>query len=515
LVYRAPDNVWGDVTQSIIFHQVRKYLLRLDERKKHVKSWRPSILLLADSKYSALIDFCNNLKKGGLYIIGVVEQGQFGNFDLTTKLRESWIEFIDDNELKAFPQITVAPNVRNGLENIILLSGLGALQANTVCLPLIRTTKKKLNIKGNKLNVNEKESNLNSEEEEISVEPSESIRIDVDDDLDLSGCRSIRSLVPQSPASMDSNEYTQLCRNILKFNKNIVITANFRAFDSALIVSSQIQQAFVEDMKNKQNQNEPSLELEEMSLSKKNLNEQTPKKDSNENKEEKQDEKQPHHHKKTESMDFLDKTIHHDFIQNVTVPKSREDAQWIDVWLFATDYTLNEANLSNNYKDDTFPMLLMQLAHILLQNKIWTKRAKAKLRVLLMVNNKWDQYDKKRFDKLLKKLRLNDVDNWITVKEPENYTKPKWNDIINGNKKSKDFKKYYNSLNNTIKSLSSESYFTFMKLPQLPPVLDNDNEMNAKLNKMYYQSMYILLRGLPPTALVQTGETKPVISTDL
>ena len=93
LIYKAPDNVWGDVTQSIIFHQVRKYLLKLDERQKHVKAWRPSILLLADSRYSALIDFCNNLKKGGLYIIGVAIQGEFGDFELTTKLKASWIEF--------------------------------------------------------------------------------------------------------------------------------------------------------------------------------------------------------------------------------------------------------------------------------------------------------------------------------------------------------------------------------------------------------------------------------------
>ncbi len=94
-------------------------------------------------------------------------------------------------------------------------------------------------------------------------------------------------------------------------------------------------------------------------------------------------------------------------------------------------------------------------------------------------------------------------------------TKIKWNDIINGNKKGKHLKKYYNSLNTTIKSLSSETYFTFIKLPNLPPIVDNDEKMNRKLNIIYYQSLYVLLRGLPPTALVQTSEIKPVISTDL
>eukprot|EP00483_Globobulimina_turgida_P007359 UN07373 len=160
-------------------------------------------------------------------------------------------------------------------------------------------------------------------------------------------------------------------------------------------------------------------------------------------------------------------------------------------------------------------MLMMQLSHILLRNKVWIKKAKVKLRVLLFVNNKWAQNDKINFEKLLKQLRLNEVDNLIILKEPEKYKKVSWNDIINDNKKGSILKKYYNALNTTIKSLSSETYFTFMKLPKLPPISDDNDEMNRKLNIMYYQSLYVLLRGLPPTALLQTGEINPVISTDL
>jgi amino acid transporter len=113
--YTTPPKPWGDVSQSLIYHQVRKYLLRL--KQEHVKFWRPQIMLFVNDprRQYKLIQFCNSLKKGGLFVLGhVIISPDFGAaVPEARRQQESWTRYIDFSKIKAFVNITISPVVCN------------------------------------------------------------------------------------------------------------------------------------------------------------------------------------------------------------------------------------------------------------------------------------------------------------------------------------------------------------------------------------------------------------------
>ena len=78
--YTAPRVAWGSLSQALIFHQVRKYALKININDTTVDTWRPGILFLCSDIMPNLesLLFLNDLKKSGLFVIGHVNIGTMG-----------------------------------------------------------------------------------------------------------------------------------------------------------------------------------------------------------------------------------------------------------------------------------------------------------------------------------------------------------------------------------------------------------------------------------------------------
>ncbi|KAG0156404.1 hypothetical protein PDIDSM_3582 [Penicillium digitatum] len=138
--YTSPPKPWGDVSQSLIYHQVRKYLLRL--RQEHVKFWRPQILLFVsdpDKQYK-MVSFCNSLKKGSLFVLAhvLVTDDFSAAVPEARRQQTAWTKFVESSKIKAFVNISVSPAAEWGMRNIVLNSGLGGMRPNIVVIDQFR-----------------------------------------------------------------------------------------------------------------------------------------------------------------------------------------------------------------------------------------------------------------------------------------------------------------------------------------------------------------------------------------
>lgn len=141
----CPPKPWGDVTRNLNYHIVRKYLLRLDERKGRVTHWRPQILLLANNPRTDwnLIIFCNSLKKGALYVLGHVLKGDFNEcLGELRKQQIAWLKLVDISGIKSFVNVIIDRDEREGARNLIQSCGLGGMRPNIVCLGFPRNLPK-------------------------------------------------------------------------------------------------------------------------------------------------------------------------------------------------------------------------------------------------------------------------------------------------------------------------------------------------------------------------------------
>lgn len=208
------DTNWGSISQALIFHQVRKYLLLLDPRKSHVKFWRPQMLLLVRNPRSccSLIDFVNQMKKGGLYVLGQVTIGSLSDSpgDPLAEKTVDWLTLVDHLKVKAFVELTLATNIRRGIEQLVRVSGIGAMKPNTVLMGFFDDTEHL---------------------DDLSSAGSPFYSQDFDGILEKDGQES----------RITAEDYVGIVEDTLKLQKNVCLCRNFQSLDKTEVFSNELK----------------------------------------------------------------------------------------------------------------------------------------------------------------------------------------------------------------------------------------------------------------------------------
>ncbi|KAJ8705378.1 hypothetical protein PYW07_011205 [Mythimna separata] len=209
----AADPKWGSLSQALIFHQVRKYLLLLDPRREHVKFWRPQMLLLiASPRHSApLIDFVNDQKKGGLFVVGHVRVGELdGSGDPLAAEHKYWLKLIDHLKVKAFVELSLSSSVRSGAAQLARLAGLGAMKPDTVLLGFRDT----------------------ATPTDFFRDPLSPYKTDL---FDLDTGETIFPLRSPAAPRLSASEYVRIVSDALCVNKNVCLCRHFHQLDMAKV----------------------------------------------------------------------------------------------------------------------------------------------------------------------------------------------------------------------------------------------------------------------------------------
>lgn len=129
---------WGDMKSGLLFERSRKNLIRLESEMYHPKNWRPIVLAFSGAGWTRahLPMYGHWLTAGhGILMLGQVIPGELqGRMQRRRHQEELLFNFIQEQELQAFPIVVVAPKLADGIESLVQCHGLGPLRPNTVML---------------------------------------------------------------------------------------------------------------------------------------------------------------------------------------------------------------------------------------------------------------------------------------------------------------------------------------------------------------------------------------------
>jgi len=127
---------FGDGRRGFFYSRTRDNLLTLSSLPMHSKNWRPTIVAFSGSPSSrlTLIKYSDWLSSGrGILTVAAFVKGDLSELvEKRTQALASFNDFLNKNEIKAFPEVLVTPDFSGGMSHFLQANSLGPVKPNLV-----------------------------------------------------------------------------------------------------------------------------------------------------------------------------------------------------------------------------------------------------------------------------------------------------------------------------------------------------------------------------------------------
>ena len=133
---KALKSSWGDVRAGLWSSIARIALIKLKEKKAHIRNWHPNILLFSSNptRLMRLTRVANwfNQDKGIVTVCRTLEGNVRDSNVKTNAIQLEMEEELAKQKITAFPEVHIVPDFEEGIVSIIQANGFAGMKSNTV-----------------------------------------------------------------------------------------------------------------------------------------------------------------------------------------------------------------------------------------------------------------------------------------------------------------------------------------------------------------------------------------------
>ena len=138
LLQKRYETAWGDMRSGFWFSLTRYAMLRFSDSQKHMRNWRPVIMVLSGNPNTrkGLVDFGNwmEAKRGFLFLAQIIVGEREKTLPRADAAKASINAFIEENDLSAVALVVTAQNFDEGAVHLLQVAGVGPVVPNTVLM---------------------------------------------------------------------------------------------------------------------------------------------------------------------------------------------------------------------------------------------------------------------------------------------------------------------------------------------------------------------------------------------